>query len=164
MLNKRGTSFSAAFFESVFKRVLFPASTMCGMQGTAPTCIHCLQQCFDLGSLLGLLLDCATRPLSGGLSVLEFVCCGSPSPLPSPSSGTLKHCTIASRFVKRAMGDFPAQTQPSRVPLVVIRPFGTCWAWLFGVHLGCVRMQVPCCVVIPSTCVVEVRACRFSLT
>lgn len=86
LLNERGASFSPAFWESVFQRVLFPIFDYVRHAGAAghkrlsanewlrDTCIHCLQLLCDLfskfyadvsfllPSLLGLLLDCATRP------------------------------------------------------------------------------------------------------
>ncbi|CAM6125431.1 unnamed protein product [Calypogeia fissa] len=87
LLKERGHQFSSAFWESVFHRVLFPIFDYvrhAGKDGEKPaassdewlreTCIHSLQLLCDLFSsfykevsfllpaLLGLLLDCATRP------------------------------------------------------------------------------------------------------
>ncbi|KAJ7522924.1 hypothetical protein O6H91_18G031300 [Diphasiastrum complanatum] len=86
LLKERGSKFSAPFWETVFQRVLFPIFDYVrhagkdGEKFTSPeqwlreTCIHSLQLLCDLfssfykdvsfllPSLLGLLLDCATRP------------------------------------------------------------------------------------------------------
>ncbi|KAL3679071.1 hypothetical protein R1sor_022027 [Riccia sorocarpa] len=87
LLKERGHQFSSTFWESVFHRVLFPIFDYvrhAGKDGEKPaassdqwlreTCIHSLQLLCDLFSsfykevsfllpaLLGLLLDCATRP------------------------------------------------------------------------------------------------------
>jgi guanine nucleotide-exchange factor len=86
LLKERGKNFSKHFWESVFHRVLFPIFDYvrhAGKDGEKPasadqwlreTCIHSLQLLCDLFSsfykevsfllpaLLGLLLDCATRP------------------------------------------------------------------------------------------------------
>uniref|UniRef100_A0A7I4C777 SEC7 domain-containing protein n=1 Tax=Physcomitrium patens TaxID=3218 RepID=A0A7I4C777_PHYPA len=85
LLKERGKNFSGPFWDSVFHRVLFPIFDYvrhAGKDGEKPasadqwlreTCIHSLQLLCDLFSsfykvsfllpaLLGLLLDCATRP------------------------------------------------------------------------------------------------------
>ncbi|KAF3783782.1 Brefeldin A-inhibited guanine nucleotide-exchange protein 5 [Nymphaea thermarum] len=84
LLNERGHKFSAAFWESIFHRVLFPifdhvrdagkgVSSTGGEEWLRETSIHSLQLlcnlfntfykdvCFMLPSLLGLLLDCAKK-------------------------------------------------------------------------------------------------------
>ncbi|GBG70096.1 hypothetical protein CBR_g5727 [Chara braunii] len=89
MLKERGHSFSSAFWESVFHRVLFPMFDYVRHAGTdsgktveadewlREACIHCLQLLCDLfclfyeavsfmlPTLLRLLLDCATRSDQG---------------------------------------------------------------------------------------------------
>eukprot|EP00850_Spirogloea_muscicola_P020805 SM000227S07451 [mRNA] locus=s227:195203:204622:+ [translate_table: standard] len=148
LLKERGKKFSPSFWENVFNRVLFPIFDYvrhAGKDGSRPgsadiwlreTCIHCLQLLCDLfctfykevafmlPSLLGLLLDCATRPDPGlaAISVaamLRLMDAGG-SQFSSQDWGTLlqtiRAAAEATRPVELLQAEGSAETTPSSIP------------------------------------------------
>eukprot|EP00850_Spirogloea_muscicola_P004831 SM000021S06464 [mRNA] locus=s21:481229:489789:+ [translate_table: standard] len=148
LLKERGKKFSPSFWENVFNRVLFPIFDYvrhAGKDGSRPgsaniwlreTCIHCLQLLCDLfctfykevafmlPSLLGLLLDCATRPDPGlaaiSVSAMLRLMDAGGAQFSSQDWGTLlqtiRAAAEATRPVELLQAEGSAEMTPSSIP------------------------------------------------